>query len=112
MSPVARVFLGVVGSLPMGLVLAWCLIELAAHSWAAALLLPLYYLIDATLTLLRRLLKREASGRRVARTSTGAATTNGLRCYQASAGFRADLALAALAVAAVWNPSRWSRPGC
>ena len=54
--PVARVFLGDVGSLPIGLLLGWCLLDLAAHvGIAAALLLPLYYLADATLTLLRRL---------------------------------------------------------
>jgi UDP-N-acetylmuramyl pentapeptide phosphotransferase/UDP-N-acetylglucosamine-1-phosphate transferase len=59
--PVARIFLGDVGSLPIGLLLAWCFVELAyAGHLAAAVLLPLYYLADATLTLLRRLAKREA----------------------------------------------------
>jgi UDP-N-acetylmuramyl pentapeptide phosphotransferase/UDP-N-acetylglucosamine-1-phosphate transferase len=54
--PVARVFLGDVGSLPIGLLLAWLLILLAGRGHlAAALLLPLYYLADATVTLLRRL---------------------------------------------------------
>jgi len=54
--PVARVFLGDVGSLPIGLLLAWMLIVLAGNGHiAAALLLPLYYLADATITLLRRL---------------------------------------------------------
>ena len=58
--PVAKVFLGDVGSLPIGLLLAWCLIDLAArHDLVAALLLPLYYLADATITLFRRLAKRE-----------------------------------------------------
>ena len=58
--PVARVFLGDVGSLPIGLLLGWCLLELAWHQHiAAALLLPLYYLVDATLTLLRRIARRE-----------------------------------------------------
>jgi UDP-N-acetylmuramyl pentapeptide phosphotransferase/UDP-N-acetylglucosamine-1-phosphate transferase len=56
----AKVFLGDVGSLPIGLLLGWCLLQLAlqGHS-AAALLLPLYYLSDSTLTLLRRMLRRE-----------------------------------------------------
>lgn len=59
--PVARIFLGDVGSLPIGLLLAWCFVELAfAGHLVAAILLPLYYLADATLTLLRRALKREA----------------------------------------------------
>ncbi|WP_316204921.1 MULTISPECIES: glycosyltransferase family 4 protein [unclassified Bradyrhizobium] len=58
--PVAKVFLGDVGSLPIGLLLGWCLLELAWRGHiAAALLLPLYYLADATLTLLRRMLRGE-----------------------------------------------------
>ena len=43
--PVARLFLGDVGSLPIGLLLGWLLLLLAAQGYvAAALLLPLYYL--------------------------------------------------------------------
>jgi UDP-N-acetylmuramyl pentapeptide phosphotransferase/UDP-N-acetylglucosamine-1-phosphate transferase len=58
--PVAKLFLGDVGSLPIGLLIAWCLILLAGNGHlAAALLLPLYYLADATLTLGRRLLNGE-----------------------------------------------------
>jgi UDP-N-acetylmuramyl pentapeptide phosphotransferase/UDP-N-acetylglucosamine-1-phosphate transferase len=50
-----------VGSLPIGLVLAWLLLQLAANGHlTAALLLPLYYVADATLTLLRRMAAREA----------------------------------------------------
>lgn len=58
--PVAKVFLGDVGSLPIGLLLGWCLLELAwrGHS-AAALLLPAYYLADSTITLFRRIGRRE-----------------------------------------------------
>ena len=57
---VAKIFLGDVGSLPIGLLLGWCLLQLAYHGqFAAALLLPLYYLADASLTLLRRLIRRE-----------------------------------------------------
>ena len=53
--PVARLFLGDVGSLPIGLLLGWLLLLLAAEGHvAAALLLPLYYLCDATFTLARR----------------------------------------------------------
>jgi UDP-N-acetylmuramyl pentapeptide phosphotransferase/UDP-N-acetylglucosamine-1-phosphate transferase len=59
--PVASLFLGDVGSLPIGLLLGWCLLQLAGSGHLiAALLLPLYYLADATITLLRRLLKGEA----------------------------------------------------
>lgn len=58
--PVAKVFLGDVGSLPIGLLLGWCLLELAWHGQpAAALLLPAYYLADATITLFRRVARRE-----------------------------------------------------
>lgn len=58
--PVAKVFLGDVGSLPIGLLLGWCLLELAwgGHP-AAALLLPAYYLADSTITLFRRIGRRE-----------------------------------------------------
>ena len=58
--PVARIFLGDVGSLPIGLLLGWCLLQLAYDKhFVAALLLPLYYLTDATVTLLRRMARRE-----------------------------------------------------
>ncbi len=58
--PVARLFLGDVGSLPIGLLLSLLLILLAgAGHIAAALLLPLYYLADATITLARRILRQE-----------------------------------------------------
>jgi UDP-N-acetylmuramyl pentapeptide phosphotransferase/UDP-N-acetylglucosamine-1-phosphate transferase len=58
--PVARLFLGDVGSLPIGLILGWVLLMLAGRGHlAAAALLPLYYLADATITLGRRLIRRE-----------------------------------------------------
>jgi len=58
--PIARLFLGDVGSLPIGLFLGWLLLLLASrHHVAAAALLPLYYLADATITLLRRLVNGE-----------------------------------------------------
>jgi UDP-N-acetylmuramyl pentapeptide phosphotransferase/UDP-N-acetylglucosamine-1-phosphate transferase len=59
--PVARLFLGDVGSLPIGLLLGWLMLLLAGRGHvAAALLLPLYYLADATLTLGLRIARREA----------------------------------------------------
>jgi UDP-N-acetylmuramyl pentapeptide phosphotransferase/UDP-N-acetylglucosamine-1-phosphate transferase len=58
--PVARLFLGDVGSLPIGLLLGWLMLMLAGRdNLAAAILLPLYYLADATITLGRRLLRGE-----------------------------------------------------
>jgi UDP-N-acetylmuramyl pentapeptide phosphotransferase/UDP-N-acetylglucosamine-1-phosphate transferase len=54
--PVAKLFLGDVGSLPIGLLLGWLLLQLARDGQpAAALLLPLYYLADASVTLVRRI---------------------------------------------------------
>lgn len=58
--PVARIFLGDVGSLPIGLIVAWCLVVLVAHHHLVpAILLPLYYLSDATTTLVLRLSRGE-----------------------------------------------------
>ncbi|MBF9233252.1 MraY family glycosyltransferase [Microvirga alba] len=58
--PVARLFMGDVGSLPIGLLVGWLLLQLAGTgALAAAILLPLYHLMDATITLLRRLARRE-----------------------------------------------------
>jgi UDP-N-acetylmuramyl pentapeptide phosphotransferase/UDP-N-acetylglucosamine-1-phosphate transferase len=56
----AKIFLGDVGSVPLGFLLGWLLLSLAATTfWATALILPLYYLADATWTLLRRLSRGE-----------------------------------------------------
>ena len=58
----AKIFLGDVGSVPLGYLAGWLLLALAsAGAWQAALLLPAYYLADATFTLTRRLLR----GRRI-----------------------------------------------
>jgi UDP-N-acetylmuramyl pentapeptide phosphotransferase/UDP-N-acetylglucosamine-1-phosphate transferase len=58
--PVAQLFLGDVGSLPIGLLLGWLLALLAGSGhFASAILLPLYYLADATITLMRRFIKGE-----------------------------------------------------
>jgi len=56
----ARIFLGDVGSVPLGYLLGYLLLDLAARGrWQIALILPLYFLADATITLLRRLLRGE-----------------------------------------------------
>jgi UDP-N-acetylmuramyl pentapeptide phosphotransferase/UDP-N-acetylglucosamine-1-phosphate transferase len=58
--PVARLFLGDVGSLPIGLLLGWLLLRLAESGHvAAAAILPLYYVADATLTLAGRIARGE-----------------------------------------------------
>lgn len=56
----AKVFMGDVGSIPLGFLLGWLLLNMAGNGhWAAAIILPAYYLTDATLTLIRRALKNE-----------------------------------------------------
>jgi UDP-N-acetylmuramyl pentapeptide phosphotransferase/UDP-N-acetylglucosamine-1-phosphate transferase len=56
----ARIFLGDVGSVPLGFLLGFLLLGVAAdRHWKIALILPLYFLTDATLTLLRRLARGE-----------------------------------------------------
>ena len=58
--PRAGIFLGDVGSVPLGFLTGWLLLLLATQGeWAPALILALYYLADATLTLLRRVLRGE-----------------------------------------------------
>jgi len=56
----ARIFLGDVGSVPLGYLLGFLLLAVAARGgWKIALILPLYFLADATITLLRRLARGE-----------------------------------------------------
>lgn len=56
----ARIFLGDVGSIPLGFLAGWLLVRAATQGfWLPALILPLYYLADATWTLGRRLLRGE-----------------------------------------------------
>lgn len=53
--PVARLFLGDMGSLPVGLLVGWLLVLVAgAGHVAAAILLPLYFIADTGVTLVRR----------------------------------------------------------
>jgi UDP-N-acetylmuramyl pentapeptide phosphotransferase/UDP-N-acetylglucosamine-1-phosphate transferase len=56
----ARIFLGDVGSVPLGYALGFLLLGLAVRGyWKIALILPLYFLADATITFTRRLLRGE-----------------------------------------------------
>jgi len=56
----AKLFMGDVGSVPLGYLLGWFLLFLAAKGhWVPALILPAYYLADAGITLLRRLMRGE-----------------------------------------------------
>lgn len=107
--PVARLFLGDVGSLPIGLLVGWCLLQLAGSGHLiAALLLPLYYLADATITLLRRLLKGENIW--VAHRSHfyQQATDNGFSVMQVVGEvFVLNIVLAGLAALSIWLKSAY-----
>ena len=105
--PVATIFLGDVGSLPIGLLLGWCLLQLAWHQQiAAALLLPLYYLADATLTLLRRIARGEPFWTGHRSHFYQRATDNGRSVVGVvGAVFLLNLALAALAIASTQTQS-------
>lgn len=101
--PVAKVFLGDVGSLPIGLLVGWCLLELAWHGQpAAALLLPAYYLADATITLFRRIARREQFWSPHRSHFYQRATDNGFTVSRVTGDvFALNLALAALALLTV-----------
>jgi UDP-N-acetylmuramyl pentapeptide phosphotransferase/UDP-N-acetylglucosamine-1-phosphate transferase len=105
--PVAKLFLGDVGSLPIGLILAWLLILVAGSGdWPAAILLPLYYLADATLTLLRRIVNGEKVWQAHRSHYYQRATDNGLTVIQiVRRVFIVNIVLAVLALATVVKPS-------
>jgi UDP-N-acetylmuramyl pentapeptide phosphotransferase/UDP-N-acetylglucosamine-1-phosphate transferase len=105
--PVAKLFLGDVGSLSLGLLLGWLLFELAAKGHAAAaLILPLYYLADATVTLARRIARREPFWRPHRTHFYQRATDGGFTVPEiVTRVFAVNLALAALALAAVAAPT-------
>jgi len=105
--PVARIFLGDVGSLPVGLLVGWCLLQLAWHQqFAAALLLPLYYLADATVTLLRRMARGEPFWAAHRTHFYQRATDNGFSVWGVvSEVFLLNIVLAALAIGSVMTSS-------
>ena len=101
--PVARLFLGDVGSLPIGIVLGWLLLELAGRGHrTAALILPLYYLADATITLARRIARGEPFWLAHRTHFYQRATDNGFTVAEIVVRvFLVNLALAVLALVAV-----------
>jgi UDP-N-acetylmuramyl pentapeptide phosphotransferase/UDP-N-acetylglucosamine-1-phosphate transferase len=105
--PVARIFLGDVGSLPIGLLLGWCLLQLAGHrQFAAALLLPLYYLSDATVTLLLRLARGEPFWTAHRAHFYQRATDNGFTVWRVVGEvFALNVFLAVLAIGSAMSPS-------
>jgi UDP-N-acetylmuramyl pentapeptide phosphotransferase/UDP-N-acetylglucosamine-1-phosphate transferase len=57
----SSIFLGDSGSIPLGALLGWLLITLAAGGyWVPAVLIPAYYVVDATLTLMWRMVSGQA----------------------------------------------------
>ncbi|HEX4411568.1 MAG TPA: glycosyl transferase [Xanthobacteraceae bacterium] len=106
--PVAKLFLGDIGSLSVGLVLAWLLILLAGSGGhTAAILLPLYYVADATITLLRRLINREPVWQAHRTHFYQRATDGGYTVIEIVARvFAINLALGVLATGTVIVPGR------
>ncbi len=102
----AKIFLGDIGSVPLGFLLGWLLLALAARGeWEAALMLPLYYLADATLTLLRRLARGEKVWRAHREHYYQQAVQNGRSHARVSAAVgTTNLALIALSLAAAATP--------
>ncbi len=56
----AKVFMGDTGSIALGFLLGWLMIDLGVRGlWAAAAILPLYFVADATITLFKRVARGE-----------------------------------------------------
>lgn len=110
----AKVFLGDVGSVTLGYLAGWLLLSAAADGlWLPALLLPLYYLVDATVTLLRRLLRGERVWQAHRQHFYQRAVDRGVghdRVVLAIALTNAALAAVAIAAAADWRPAPLAIP--
>lgn len=106
--PVARLFLGDVGSLPIGLLVGWLLLLLASGGHlAAAIVLPLYYLADATVTLIRRLARGEPVWQAHRTHFYQLATDRGFTVTEVVARvFAVNIGLCALAALSVFVPGR------
>ena len=111
--PVAKLFLGDVGSLPIGLLVGWLLLLLAAGGHlAAAIMLPLYYLVDASITLVRRLARGEPVWLAHRSHFYQLATDRGFTVVDVVARvFVVNIGLAALAVVTVVMPGKPSDLG-
>ena len=107
--PTARLFLGDVGSLPIGLLTAWLLYRLAGTgALTAALLLPLYHVADTTITLLRRLARREKIWEAHRSHFYQRATVNGFGVMEIVAQVALlNLGLVALAAFSLRFPNGW-----
>lgn len=105
--PVARLFLGDVGSLAVGLLMAYALFDLAAHGGlAAAVILPLYSIADSGLTLLWRLRRGDRVWEAHRQHFYQVAVRRGLTVREVLARVvAANLALAGFAAASLWQGS-------
>jgi UDP-N-acetylmuramyl pentapeptide phosphotransferase/UDP-N-acetylglucosamine-1-phosphate transferase len=104
--PPAKVMMGDAGSVPLGFLVGWLMIDLALRGQlAAALILPLYFLIDATWTLARRLLRGEIPWRpHREHAYQRAALASGSHAAVVWRVIAANIALVALAVLSVRLP--------
>jgi UDP-N-acetylmuramyl pentapeptide phosphotransferase/UDP-N-acetylglucosamine-1-phosphate transferase len=112
--PTARLFLGDVGSLPIGLLTAWLLYRLAGSgALTAALLLPLYHVADSTITLLRRLWRREKVWEAHRSHFYQQATVNGFGVMEIVARIALlNCGLVALAAVSLRVPDGWTQFAC
>jgi UDP-N-acetylmuramyl pentapeptide phosphotransferase/UDP-N-acetylglucosamine-1-phosphate transferase len=91
---------------PLGFAAGWLLLLLASRGyWASALLLPLYYLADASLTLLRRIARGEPVWRaHKSHFYQRALAPDGDHAAVALWILAGNLCLVGAAVMAVWHP--------
>jgi UDP-N-acetylmuramyl pentapeptide phosphotransferase/UDP-N-acetylglucosamine-1-phosphate transferase len=111
--PVARIFLGDVGSLPLGLLVAYLLYRLAGTgALTAALILPLYHVMDSTITLLRRLARGEKVWQAHRSHFYQQATDNGFKVIEIVTEVALlNLGLIALAALSIGRPA-WVQLAC
>jgi UDP-N-acetylmuramyl pentapeptide phosphotransferase/UDP-N-acetylglucosamine-1-phosphate transferase len=102
----AKLMMGDTGSIPLGFLLGWLLIDLALRGYlAAAIILPLYFVTDATLTLVRRILRGERPWQAHRdHTYQRAALAAGSHAAVVVRVIAANIALVALALLSVQSP--------
>ena len=112
--PVARIFLGDVGALPLGLLGAYLLYRLAGTgALTAALILPLYHVMDSTITLFRRLMRGEKVWQAHRSHFYQQATDNGFRVIEIVTQIGLlNLVLIGLAALSIAVPALWSQFAC
>ncbi|MGH6717765.1 MAG: MraY family glycosyltransferase [Alphaproteobacteria bacterium] len=108
--PPASVFLGDAGSVPLGYLAGWLLLLTAAHgpaahgSWSAAVILPLYFVADATTTLAARVGRGRAPWRAHRDHAYQIAARGRSHAWVTGRVLLLDLWLVALAITAALSP--------